>query len=112
MEAGIIRAKFRNGQDKIELMKSGEIYPVTVDLVGISRQFKQGHRIRVDIASSNCPRFDRNTNTGHREGIDGPNDVVIAQNTIYHDSDHPSAIFFPVLPGEGMFGNDKPIPRK
>lgn len=97
LEDGIIRAKERNGQNKEEFLKPGKFYAVTVDLTGISHQFLPGHRIRVDIASSNYPRFDRNINTA-TQGV--YNSVVVAQNTIYHDALHPSAIFLPVIPGE------------
>jgi putative CocE/NonD family hydrolase len=96
LEDGIIRTKERNGQDTVQYLKPGKVYSVTVNLTGISHQFQPGHRIRVDTASSNYPRFDRNNNTAGQGVYDAP---VIAQNTIYHDAFHPSAIFLPVIPG-------------
>jgi uncharacterized protein len=96
LEDGIIRTKERNGQDTVQYLKPGKVYSVTVNLTGISHQFQPGNRIRVDIASSNYPRFDRNNNTAEQGVYDA---AVIAQNTIYHDAFHPSAIFFPVIPG-------------
>lgn len=97
LEDGIIRAKERDGQNQEKFLKPGKIYEVSVDLTGISHQFQPGHRIRVDIASSNYPRFERNNNTATQ----GVYDIgVVAQNTIYHDALHPSAVFLPVIPGE------------
>ena len=64
LEDGIIRARFRNSLEKAELMKPGEIYEFTIQLYPTSNLFKAGHRIRLDISSSNFPRFDLNPNTG------------------------------------------------
>ena len=73
---------------------------VTIDLLGVANHFKKGHRIRVDISSSNFPFFDVNPNTGERPGYQ--THEVVANNTIYHDKDHPSHINLPVTPVHGL----------
>ena len=93
---GILRLRYRNSLEKPELAKAGEIYRVTVDAGVASNVFQKGHRIRVEISSSNFPRFDRNSNTG------GPVEQAIrlatARQTIYHDAAHPSCLVLRVLP--------------
>jgi putative CocE/NonD family hydrolase len=79
-----------------KLMKPGEIYPFTIRLYPTSNVFKKGHRLRVDISSSNFPRFDVNPNTG--ESLNDHRRVISAVNTIYHDRAHPSHIVLPVVP--------------
>lgn len=63
---GIIRARYRHGTDRQVLLTPGRPYDYTIDLVATANVFKAGHRLRVEISSSNFPRFDRNTNTGGR----------------------------------------------
>jgi uncharacterized protein len=96
LEDGIIRARFRNSLEKAELMKPGEVYEFTIKLYPTSNVFKAGHRIRLDISSSNFPRFDVNPNTG--EPLNDNRRRVTATNTIYHDSAHPSHVTLPVIP--------------
>lgn len=96
LEDGIIRARFRESLEKAELMKPGTIYPFTIHLYPTSNVFKKGHRIRVDISSSNFPRFDVNPNTG--EPLNANRRMAIATNTIYHDHEHPSQVILPVIP--------------
>lgn len=96
LEDGIIRARYRNSLQKPELMKPGQIYEFTIHLYPTSNVFKAGHRIRVDISSSNFPRFDVNPNTGAALG--GERGHVPAMNTIYMDKDHPSHVILPVIP--------------
>jgi len=59
--------------------------------------FKAGHRIRLDVSSSNFPRFDRNTNSGGTIATDGPEDLVVATNRVFHDRDHPSHLVLPII---------------
>jgi hypothetical protein len=92
----IVRARFRDGLKVERLMQPGQIYPITIRLYPTSNVFKKGHRIRVDISSSNFPRFDVNPNTG--EALNDHRRVQTAVNTIYHDLDHPSHIALPVIP--------------
>ena len=91
----ILRARFRNGFEREELMTAGEIYKITIELPPVSNLFKTGHQIRLDIASSNFPRFDINPNTGERLGHH--THTVKATNSIYHDSSRPSHIVLPIL---------------
>ena len=95
---GIIRARFRDSIEREELMESGTIYPFTIKLYPTANVFKKGHRIRVDISSSNFPRFDINPNTG--EPLNDHRREEVAQNVIYHDAEHPSHIVLPVIPIE------------
>jgi uncharacterized protein len=96
LEDGIIRARFRNSLEHEELMKPGEICEFTIRLYPTSNVFKVGHRIRLDISSSNFPRFDVNPNTG--EPLNDNRRTVTATNTIYHDREHPSHVIVPVIP--------------
>jgi putative CocE/NonD family hydrolase len=93
---GIIRARFRNSRERVEPIEPGKIYKYAIDLWATSNVFKAGHRIRVYISSSNFPRFNRNLNTG--EKTFGGTRMVKARQTIYHDSEHPSAVVLPIIP--------------
>jgi len=93
---GIARARFRDSLKQEKLMKPGEIYPLTVKLYPTSNVFKKGHRIRVDISSSNFPRFDVNPNTG--EPLAQNRRVATCVNTIHHDAERPSHIVLPIVP--------------
>jgi hypothetical protein len=93
---GIIRARYRESLASPRLLQPGEIYEYTIDLWATSNVFKAGHRIRVDVASSNFPRFDRNPNTGKALGEDA--ELESALQRVYHDADHPSHITLPVIP--------------
>lgn len=93
---GIVRARYRDGLKEEKLMNPGETYPFTIKLYPTSNVFKKGHRIRVDISSSNFPRFDLNPNTG--EPLNDNRHVQPAVNTIVHDKAHPSHMVLPVIP--------------
>ena len=97
MAEGIIRARFRDGLDAPSLLTPGQPYRYTVDMVGTAVVFQPGHRIRVDVTSSNFPQFDRNLNTGDPLGT-GTRPRV-AQQTIHHSAARPSAIVLPVVNG-------------
>ncbi len=97
---GILRARYRNGFEKSELMKPGTSYKFEIDLWSTSIIFNRGHRIRIAISSSNSPRFEPNPNTGEHSG-DGKESAV-AKNTIYLDSTRPSHILLPVPEGGGQ----------
>ena len=92
---GILRARYRNSRERPELINPGEIYPLTIDLWSTSNVFKKGHKLRLEVSSSNFPRFDRNLNTG--EGNPSSR-MVTATNAVYHDAEHPSALVLPVIP--------------
>ncbi|MES2737840.1 MAG: CocE/NonD family hydrolase [Verrucomicrobiota bacterium] len=93
---GILRARFRDSLKQEKLMTPGEIYPVTLRLYPTSNVFKKGHRIRVDISSSNFPRFDINPNTG--EPLNENRRIQSAVNAVHHDAEHPSYIALPLIP--------------
>ena len=96
---GILRTRFRESLSKEVLMEPGRIYPITIKLYPTSNVFKKGHRIRIDVSSSNFPRFDVNPNTG--EPLNNNRRSVVATNTVYHDAEHPSHIVLPVIPVKG-----------
>ena len=98
MGDGILRARYRDSDKRETLMVPGKIYEFDIKLDPCSNRFKKGHRIRVDISSSNFPRFDVNPNTG--EPANDYRRKVTAANTIYFDKKHPSHIVLPVLPSE------------
>jgi predicted acyl esterase len=93
----IIRARYRNGWEHEDLMEPGEAYQVRIVLPPTSNLFGIGHRIRIDISSSNFPRFDLNPNTG--EPIGRHTHAVVAHNSVFLDRSHPSQIELPVIPG-------------
>ena len=90
----IVRARYRNGPGKAEFLKPGQPYEFTIEMYPTSLVFAKGHRIRLDISSSNFPRFDINPNTG--EPLNNNRGVRIAENTIYLDVQHPSHILLPI----------------
>lgn len=94
----IVRARYRNGLGKAELLKPGQPYRFTIEMYPTSLVFRKGHRIRLDISSSNFPRFDVNPNTG--EPLNDNRRVQIANNTIYLDAEHPSEIILPIIPAD------------
>jgi len=93
---GIVRARFRESYTAPTLIEPGRVYEYTFSLWETSNLFKAGHRIRLEVSSSNFPRFDRNLNTGHTPGLDA--EMQTAQQTIYHDSSHASRLILPVIP--------------
>lgn len=93
---GILRTRFRDSLSQEKLMQPGEIYKITIRLYPTSNVFKKGHRIRVDISSSNFPRFDINPNTG--EPLNDHRRMETATNVIHHSAKHPSKIVLPIVP--------------
>jgi putative CocE/NonD family hydrolase len=96
LTSGILRMRYRNSQEKAELTNPGETYHLTVDLWATSNVFLAGHKLRLEVSSSNFPRFDRNLNTGEIQARGTR--MVKATNVIYHDKAHPSALILPVVP--------------
>jgi hypothetical protein len=92
---GIIRASHRNPEETPSNIEPGKIYQYEIDLWATSNLFKKGHQIRVEISSSNFPRFDRNLNTGNHIATDTC--MVKAEQIIYHDKMYPSCIVLPVI---------------
>ncbi|MCC6262431.1 MAG: CocE/NonD family hydrolase [Bryobacterales bacterium] len=92
---GIVRARYRDGFDREALMQPGTVYSLSIDLGPVAVRFLAGHRIRLEISSSNAPRYDVNPNTGRE--IATERNPVSATQRILHDSDHPSALILPVM---------------
>jgi len=93
---GVIRARYRATRERAELIEPGRIYEYTIHPFPTANVFKVGHRIRVDVASSNFPRFDVNPGTGDPLGLERR--AVKADNTLHHSGSHPSHIVVPVVP--------------
>jgi putative CocE/NonD family hydrolase len=93
---GITRARYRESAARPKLLEPGKTYEFTIDLIGTSNVFLPGHRVRVDIASSHFPQFDRNPSTGEPFGVSTK--VRVARQTIQHSPAHPSHILLPVIP--------------
>ncbi len=91
----ILRTRYRNSWTDPELMQEGQIYPLEFSLYPTSNLFKAGHQVRVDISSSNFPRFDVNPNTGGALGIDRR--FRLANQVVYHEHEHPSHIVLPLI---------------
>ena len=96
LQDGIVRARYRESPDQPRPVTEGKVYEYVIDLAATSNVFKTGHRIRIEISSSNFPRFDRNPNTGHALGQD--KQLRPATQWILHDAGHPSHVMLPVIP--------------
>jgi putative CocE/NonD family hydrolase len=92
----IVRARFRDSVERAAPLTPGQVYPVKIELYPTSLLFARGHRIRLDVASSNFPRFDVNPNTG--EPLNAHRHRRVARNAVYHDPAHPSHVLLPVVP--------------
>jgi putative CocE/NonD family hydrolase len=92
----ILRVRYRESWERETLMTPGEVYAIEIPLPPTSNLFKAGHRIRLDISSSNFPRFDLNPNTG--EPVGRHTEVRTARNTVYVDAARPSQVILPIIP--------------
>ncbi len=93
---GMVRARFREGMDRPSLIAPGEGYRYVIDSWNTAHVFRAGHRIAVQIASAAFPKYDRNPNTGAPLGV--TSELAVAEQTIYHDAERPSAIILPIIP--------------
>lgn len=93
---GILRARYRDSLQRTELMVPGQVYRFEVDLGSTSHSFRPGHCLRVQVTSSDFPRYDRNLNTGGTFGEEACGQVAI--NTVFHDTMRPSHLNLPVYP--------------
>ena len=93
---GLMRARFRESIEEPTLIEPGRVYAYTIDMWETSNLFRAGHRLRVEVTSSNFPRFDRNLNTGNRPGMDA--EMQAAHQTIHHGGEYASHITLPVIP--------------
>ena len=96
LQDGIIRARYRTSGAQPSFIKAGQVYEYVIDLWATSHVLQAGHRLRVEISSSNFPRFDRNPNTGTALGQDSL--MEVAYQTVYHSAAYPSHIVLPIIP--------------
>jgi uncharacterized protein len=96
LTSGILRMRYRNSWERAELANPGAAYHISVDLWATSNVFLAGHKLRLEVSSSNFPRFDRNLNTGEEQAR--ATRMIKASNVVYHDKAHPSALILPVVP--------------
>jgi putative CocE/NonD family hydrolase len=92
---GILRARYRKSLAQPELMNAGEVYRFEIDLWSTAQVFQAGHRIRVEVTSSDFPRYDRNLNTGGPFGEEVQGQVAL--NTIFHNAEKASHILLPII---------------
>lgn len=95
LDETIQRVRYREGYDKEVFMKKGEVYKVDLTPMSTSNYFEKGHRIRIEISSSNFPRFARNLNTGGDNYNES--ESVVAKNSVHHSSKYPSLIRLPIM---------------
>ncbi|MFX1258643.1 MAG: CocE/NonD family hydrolase [Promethearchaeota archaeon] len=93
LDAGI-RARYRNGENVPSLIEPNKVYKFEIDLGNTSNYFREEHQIRIELTSSNFPRFDINSNLG---GKGKPRDYVIANQKIYHNQNYPSHLVIPIF---------------
>jgi putative CocE/NonD family hydrolase len=96
---GLLRLRYRNSLERAELATPGTMYRVRIDAGVTGNVFLKGHRIRVEISSSNFPRFDRNPNTGGT--VANETKLGKASQTVYHDRERPSQLVLMVMPPRG-----------
>ncbi len=96
LQDGIIRARFRSSVAEPSLIEPGRVYEYEIDLWSVSHVIMAGHQIRLEISSSNFPRFDRNPNTGAAIGVDSR--LETARQTVHHSTDYPSHVVLPIIP--------------
>jgi putative CocE/NonD family hydrolase len=93
---GLLRLRYRDSWERPALMTPGTVYAITIELFPVGNVFVAGHRLRIDISSSNFPHFDVNPNSGESEGsMAHPR---IAENRVFVDRDRPSHVMLPVIP--------------
>jgi putative CocE/NonD family hydrolase len=95
LDETIQRVRYREGYDKEVFMEEGKVYKVDLTPMSTSNYFKKGHRIRIEISSSNFPRFARNLNTGGNNYDE--KESVIAQNKVHHSLKYTSQIRLPMI---------------
>ena len=94
---GILRARHRNSFTTPELLEPEVIYEIQLNLWATANVFLPGHRIGLEVSSSNFPRFDRNSNTGGDIAREAANQFRPAINRVFHDTAHPSHLILPVI---------------
>lgn len=94
---GILRARYRDTRTNPSPLESGRVYAITIDLAVTSNVFLPGHRIRLEVSSSNFPRYDRNLNTGKPAREQTLSDAVVAKNSVLHGPDHLGKLTLPLI---------------
>jgi uncharacterized protein len=94
---GILRARFRDSWETPSLLTPGQPYKLKIDLWATSNVFRKGHVVRLEVSSSNFPRFDRNLNLGTVTYGSSETSGITATNSVLHDADHPSALTLPIV---------------
>ena len=94
---GILRARYRDSQETPTLITPGQVYKFTIDVWATSNVFKKGHALRLEVSSSNFPRFDRNLNNGDMRFVSGDAGALSATNAVLHDAEHSSTLILPVV---------------
>lgn len=93
---GVIRGRYRDGLERPTLLEKEKVYQFKIEIWPTSNLFLAGHQIRLEVSSSNYPQYDRNPNTGHPFGVD--KEMTVADQTVFHDADHPSVLTLPITP--------------
>jgi putative CocE/NonD family hydrolase len=104
---GIIRCRYRDSWERPGPMTPGTVYEVVIEPFATANLFKAGHRIRLDVASSNFPKYDVNPNTGEPEGA--ARRRRIALNQVFVDAGRPSQLVLPVVPATALKALPKPL---
>lgn len=95
---GIVRARWRGSRSEAAPLAPGEVVELRIDLGATANRFRAGHRIRVEVSSSDFPRYDRNTNTGGTVADERDEQVVAAVNRVHHGAGQPSHLLLPLMP--------------
>jgi putative CocE/NonD family hydrolase len=102
---GMVRARFRNGWERPELIAPNRVYRYDIDGWNTCQTFLPDHRLRVEVASAAFPKFDRNLNTG--EALGTTTRMQVAEQTIRHDRANPSYVMIPIVPAERWRGHPR-----
>ena len=95
---GIVRARYRNSPEKAGLMQPGQVYAFRIDLQATCNLFKEGPRVRLEVSSSNFPRYDVNPNTG--APLWSSAETRVAQQSVHHDAERSSHVVLPIIPAD------------
>lgn len=97
LQEGIVRARFRDSLEEPTLLEPNRVYEYRIELGPVGVLVPAGHRLRLDISSSDFPQWDRNMNTGNPTGTEGLSSAIVATQIVLHDADHPSRLVLPVV---------------
>jgi putative CocE/NonD family hydrolase len=101
---GVVRARYRDGVGKPHLIQPGKVLTYTIRMSPTSNAFLPGHRIRLDVTSSDCPNYDRNHNTAADQNADA--ELAVARQTIHHGKAYPSQLILPWVPNQVLASGD------